>query len=99
MSESDQTSANQHPSRGKCPLNSGVQAGAIHRREAQLTYLGPPVVPFCPFLGEGSPTKIGYRTKGTLFVTSLLDDLVMCPAKPPVRVRTGQDPPRTSWDG
>ena len=25
-----------------------------------------PVVPFFPFLGEGSPTKIGYRKKGTL---------------------------------
>ena len=29
--------------------------------------LGPPVVPFYPFLGEGSPTKLDYRTKvGTL---------------------------------
>ena len=26
--------------------------------------LGPPVVPFYPFLGEGSPTKIDYRKKG-----------------------------------
>ena len=27
------------------------------------------------FLGEGSPTKIDYRTKGTLILTSLLEDL------------------------
>ena len=37
---------------------------------------GPRVVPFYPFLGEGSPTKIGYRKKkGTLFLTCLLEDL------------------------
>ena len=34
-----------------------------------------PVVPFCPFWGEGSPTKIDYRKKGTLILTSLLQDL------------------------
>ena len=28
------------------------------------------------FLGEGSPTKIDYRKKGTLALTSLLEDLV-----------------------
>ena len=37
--------------------------------------LGPPVVPFYPFLGEGSPTKIDYRKKVTLILTSLLEDL------------------------
>ena len=26
--------------------------------------LGPPVVPFYPFLGKGPPTKIDYRKKG-----------------------------------
>ena len=31
--------------------------------------LGPPV-PIYPFLGEGSPTKIDYREKGTLILTS-----------------------------
>ena len=35
-----------------------------------------PQVPFYPFLGEGSPTKRDYRKKGTLFLTSLLEDLV-----------------------
>ena len=30
-----------------------------------------------PFLGEGSPTKIDYRTKGALILTSLLEDLAM----------------------
>ena len=34
--------------------------------------LGPPV-PFCPFLGEGSPTKIDYREKATLILPSLLE--------------------------
>ena len=34
-----------------------------------------PVVPVYPFLGEGSPTKIDYRRKGTPIVTSLLEDL------------------------
>ena len=39
--------------------------------------LGPPVVPFYQlFPGEGSPTKIDYRKKGTLFPSSLLEDLV-----------------------
>ena len=38
--------------------------------------LGPPVVPFCPFLGEGSPTEIDYREKGTLILTFPLEDLV-----------------------
>ena len=32
-----------------------------------------------PFLGEGSPTKIDYRKKGTLILTSLLEDLVEPP--------------------
>ena len=33
-------------------------------------------MPFYPFLGEGSPTKINYRRKGTLILNSLLEDLV-----------------------
>ena len=32
-----------------------------------------PFLPTC--LGEGSPTKIDYRKKGTLILTSLLEDL------------------------
>ena len=39
-------------------------------------FLGPPVVPFQPFLGEGSPTIIDHRKKGTLIRTSPLKDLV-----------------------
>ena len=35
------------------------------------TRLGPSVVPFCPFLGEGSPTKLDY----TLILASSLEDL------------------------
>ena len=30
-----------------------------------------------PLLGEGSPTKIDYRKKGTLILTSLLEDLAV----------------------
>ena len=32
--------------------------------------LGPPVVPFYPFFGEGSPTKIDHRKRGTLILTT-----------------------------
>ena len=42
-------------------------------------------MPFYPFLGEGSPTKIDYIKKGTLILTSLLEDpvnTVNTPAKP-----------------
>ena len=38
------------------------------------------VVARCPFLGEGSPTKIDYRKKGTLILT-LLEDLEMLACK------------------
>ena len=42
--------------------------------------LGPPVVPFYVFFGEGSPAKIDYIKKGTLILTSLLEDLeAVCP--------------------
>ena len=39
--------------------------------------LGPPVVPFLTLFGLGgqAPTKINYRKKGTLILTSLLEDL------------------------
>ena len=30
-----------------------------------------------PFLGEGSPTKLDYKKKGTLILTSLLEDLAL----------------------
>ena len=30
------------------------------------------------FLGEGSPTQMDYRKKGTLILTSLLEDLDCC---------------------
>ena len=29
-----------------------------------------------PFLGEGSPTKLDWRKKGTLILSSLLEDVV-----------------------
>ena len=35
-----------------------------------------------PFLGEGSPTKIDYRKKGTRILTSLLEDLESDPKRP-----------------
>ena len=50
--------------------------GHWHQRlQGPQHWLGPPVVPFYPFLGEGSPTKIDYRKEGTLILTSLLEDL------------------------
>ena len=40
--------------------------------------------PFYPFLGEGSPTKIGYRKKyGTRIPTCLLEDLAYQPSISP----------------
>ena len=36
-----------------------------------------------PFFGEGSPTKIDYRNKGTLILTSLLEDLAGKPKGKP----------------
>ena len=36
-------------------------------------------MPFYPFLGEGSPIKIDERKKGTLILTSLLEDLAESP--------------------
>ena len=33
-------------------------------------------MPFDPFFGEGSPAKIDYKKVGTLFLASLLEDLV-----------------------
>ena len=60
-----------------------VPAGAMSRRRLWASKvepsgsvrqnLGSPVVPF--FGWEDSPTKIDYRKKGTLTVTSLLEDL------------------------
>ena len=37
------------------------------------------------FWGEGSPTKIDYRKKGTLIPTSLLEDLVLVLSNQPNR--------------
>ena len=37
--------------------------------------LGPPVVPLYPFLGKGSLTKIDYRRKVTLILTTPQEDL------------------------
>ena len=39
----------------------------MNRYLKRFAYLAPPLVPFYPVLGEGSPTKIDYRKKGTLF--------------------------------
>ena len=50
-------------------------------------------MPFYHFLGEGSPTKIDYRKKGTLILTSLLEDLDqslnLLVASSPAEVGTG----------
>ena len=42
-----------------------------------FSLLGPPVVPFYIYFGEGSPVEINYRKKVRTFIrTSLLEDLV-----------------------
>ena len=56
---------------------------SVRRLAPQLMkcVLGPPAR--CPFtvsfLGEGSPTTIDYRKKGTLILNSPLEDLVFVP--------------------
>ena len=51
---------------------------AMARGFHQSHSLDPPVVPFYPlFFWEGSALKIDYRKKGTLILTSLLEDLVV----------------------
>ena len=52
-------------------------AGKPGRSTWVCLLLGAPVVPFHRFFfREGSPTNIDYRKKGTLILTSLLEDLV-----------------------
>ena len=58
------------------PTNLESAPGLQALNEVGFAKLGPLVVPFYPFLGEGSPTKIDYRKKsGTLILSSLLVDL------------------------
>ena len=63
-------------SKGACEALQRAYAKEQRRRcrFAKSQDPGPPVVPFYPFLG-GSPTKIDYRKKSTLILTSLLEDL------------------------
>ena len=53
---------------GKIGSTWAVQVGSY-------LLLGPSVVPFYPFFGEGSTTKIDYRKMATDILTSLLEDL------------------------
>ena len=48
-------------------------------------------MPFYPFLGEGSPTKMDYRKKGTLILTSLQEDLAR------VCLKMGTRSPHNGW--
>ena len=45
------------------------------QRSTRETTTRSPSSALLPFLGEGSPTKIDYRKKGTLILTSPLEDL------------------------
>ena len=58
----------------------------------QRSLLGPPVVPFYPFWGEGSPTKIDYRKKGTLILTSLEDLVFVAKLGPIAALFCGKGP-------
>ena len=49
-------------SRGTSPYTPHFSMNQFYGR-GTLIRLGPPVVPFYPFWGEGSPTKIDYRKK------------------------------------
>ena len=49
-----------------------------------------PPVPFYLLLGQGSPTKIDYRQKGTLILTSLLEDLAVN-SQVPGEISTAED--------
>ena len=50
--------------------------GRVGSDQRRFPRVRPPVVPVYQFfLGEGFSTKIDYRKKGTLFLTSLLEDL------------------------
>ena len=51
----------------KCPSTPQTIAPPSQTRSPSIALL--------PFFGEGSPTKIDYRKKGTLSLTSLLEDL------------------------
>ena len=59
-------------------LQSNPQRSALHTSHPgthMVQQLGPPAR--CPvnlFLGEGSPTKMDKRKRGTLILTSLLED-------------------------
>ena len=57
------------------PWTSGIHWEGFPVLHKQFPQLGPPVVPFYPFLGEGSPTNTDYRKKAALILTSLLEDL------------------------
>ena len=50
--------------------SGGDVAGVFVSANKAILFLGPPVVPLYPFLGEGSPTKIDYRKRGTQILTS-----------------------------
>ena len=62
--------------RAKLPLGNGLLQAAPPFPH-HTCHLGPPVAPFWIyfFWGRLPPTKIDYREKGTLIVTSLLEDL------------------------
>ena len=52
------------------------RGGGSHFCDTQNRRLGPPVVPFYPSLGEGSPTKKKTaEEKQNLILSSLLEDL------------------------
>ena len=48
---------------------------SMGRCHLQVVRLGPAVVPCYLSLGEGSPTKIDYRKRSALILTSPLEDL------------------------
>ena len=76
-----------------------VSVGEQERSYAVCLFSRSPSSALYPFLGEGSPTKMDYRKKGTLILTSLLEDLVLFkppqPCRHPTRTTASVHPPLT----
>ena len=68
---------NMNPERVSTGDSSNKKVGRLGTRLvcSLESRLGPPVMPFYLFFGEGSPTKIDCRKKDTHIPTSLLEDL------------------------
>ena len=57
-----------NPAKSSCLAHGCTfRRSSAEQHKSHLRHLGPPAVPFYPFVGEGSPTKIDYRKRVPLF--------------------------------